>query len=518
MKQNENEEQRSSSRKKGAILSYFYSAAQILINLLYVPLLIRGLGSEEYGLFQLIGSIMAYIAIMDTMFSGGVTRFYCKFFFSEDEKGMENSLAVCRGIYRVVSVLALVVGFFAAIVVRFVYADVLTDFQLNETSIMLLVLIVNLIVTMHNAINVAVINAHERFVFLKCVQILSVVLQPVIVICLIQSLPFAATICCIQLAANCCCALAQKIFARKVLKAKVKRHYKDNALLKEILVYSGAILLAVIADQIFWKTNQLILGAIYGMGVVAVYAVAMQVAQTAYQPLGTAVTGIFLPRLSELYFKKENIPAISDLFTSVGRIVAYPLTLVLFGFIVFGRDFIYLWAGPGFEDAYWIALAVMIPFTIDLMQNLGIAILQVMNKYGFRGRLYLFMSIINIIFVLMVIPHYGAIGAAVVSGIAMFIGNGIVMNWYYSKKIGLDIWGYWKNIFRILVPLIVFLFVASFVWLHLPMRAASWGVLLLGIGIFSISFLLISYCCSMNGYEKGLIKRVVCGGFRKKIG
>ena len=148
----------------------------------------------------------------------------------------------------------------------------------------------------------------------------------------------------------------------------------------------------------------------------------------------------------------------------------------------------------------------MIPFTIDLMQNLGISILQVMNKYSFRGKLYLFMSIINIIFVLIVIPHYGAIGAAVVSGIAMFIGNGIVMNWYYSKVIGLDVRKYWRNAARVIAPLFVLLVVSFFVWsVFLPAERCSWGVLISGIIAFSVCYASVAYFFSMNDYEKKLV-------------
>lgn len=502
---NESEEKRSASRKKGVVLSYLYSAAQIIVNLLYVPLLIRGLGSDEYGLFQLIGSIMAYIAIMNTMFSGGVTRFYCKFFFSGDEKGMENCLAVCRGIYRVVSVLAYVVGAVVAVVVYFVYADVLTDFQQIETSIMLFILITNLVVTMHNTINIAVINAHERFVFLQAISLFGVLIQPIIVVVAIQFYPYAFVICCVQLLTNCFCAAAQRYCARNVLGGKVKRHYQDKTLLKEILVYSSAILLALIADQIFWKTNQLILGAYLGMGTVAIYAVAMQIAYTAYMPLGTAVSAVFVPKISELYFKHHDTKAVSNLFSSVGRIAAYPLTLVLFGFIVFGQDFILMWAGPGYEDAYWIALVVMIPFTVDLVQNIGIAILQVFNKYAFRGKVYLVMALVNIVLVVLVMPYFGAIGMAAVSGLCMLVGNGLVMNAYYQKVIGLDVLNFWKNFGRVVLPLLVVLAAALTIRAAFGYAITSWIVLIAAIVVFTIAFGVVAWLFSANDYERSLV-------------
>ena len=51
-------------RKIGIILSYIYTATHVVVNLLYVPLLLRTIGQSEYGLYQLVGSLIAYISIM----------------------------------------------------------------------------------------------------------------------------------------------------------------------------------------------------------------------------------------------------------------------------------------------------------------------------------------------------------------------------------------------------------------------------------------------------------------------
>lgn len=65
---------RSERRRTGIVLSYVYTVAQVVVNLLYVPILLRGIGDSEYGLYQIIGSVMAYILLMNSTFSGGVTR------------------------------------------------------------------------------------------------------------------------------------------------------------------------------------------------------------------------------------------------------------------------------------------------------------------------------------------------------------------------------------------------------------------------------------------------------------
>ena len=97
---------RSERRRTGIVLSYVYTVAQVVVNLLYVPILLRGIGDSEYGLYQIIGSVMAYILLMNSTFSGGVTRFYCKYYSEGDILMMENTLAISRRIYNYAAVVS----------------------------------------------------------------------------------------------------------------------------------------------------------------------------------------------------------------------------------------------------------------------------------------------------------------------------------------------------------------------------------------------------------------------------
>ena len=87
-------------RKIGALLSYTLSAVQIIVNLLYVPLLLHTVGSAEYGLFQMIGSIIAYMNVITSTLSAGATRYYSKFLVLNDKQGMVNTIGILKRIYR----------------------------------------------------------------------------------------------------------------------------------------------------------------------------------------------------------------------------------------------------------------------------------------------------------------------------------------------------------------------------------------------------------------------------------
>ena len=182
---------------------------------------------------------------------------------------------------------------------------------------------------------------------------------------------------------------------------------------------------------------------------------------------------------------------------------------MLFGFALFGYDFIGLWIGSGYGDAYWIALIVMIPFTIDLLQSLGLTILQVVDRYAFRGKIFLIMSLLDILLVFLLIPSYGAIGAAVATGISLFLGNGLIMNYYYAKKVELDIKCFWLNLARVIGPLLLLSGLFGVALMVFSIHYSTWPSLIGGIFLYCLLYVIVSYFLSMNTSERVLVKGIL---------
>ena len=55
---------------------------------------------------------------------------------------------------------------------------------------------------------------------------------------------------------------------------------------------------------------------------------------------------------------------------------------------MFGHSFLHYWVGDGFDLVYWITLIIIVPFTIDLIQILGLSIMQARNVYHVRAVIY----------------------------------------------------------------------------------------------------------------------------------
>ena len=498
--------------RSGVILSLIYIITHIIINLLYVPILLHGIGQDEYGLYQLVGSVIAYISIMQSLLSAGVLRYYCKYKALNDECKMENTLAIARRIYYAFSVIVAIAGVALYFVFASFYKSSLTAREIREAQMMIVLLSVNIIINLTNYVYTAAITAHEKFVFLKFADIISVLLQPITIILFIRKYPYALTIVCIQVIISLGLALARTVYSKYIIKVKIIYHGKDKELIKGILLFSLGVFFAAIADQIFWKTDQIILGKIYGTAVVAVYAVGSQI-YTNYMPVGTAISGVFMPKVSQVYNVEKSNEKLSEIFIKVGRISFLMSAMVLCGFALYGKEFVCLWAGNGYEDAYYIALIVMIPFTVDIIQNIGLTILQVINKYTFRGVMYLIIAIINIVTTAFMAIYWGTIGAAIATAVSMFIGNGLIMNIYYKKVAKLNVKKFWWEILKILPAIIISLFIGALIkYIYV---GNEWIDLILHVFIFMIVYSMTVYICAMNNYEKDIIRGLI-NKFKKK--
>ncbi|MDM8144313.1 oligosaccharide flippase family protein [Megamonas hypermegale] len=494
-------------RKIGILISYVNIVLHAVIGFLYVPILLYYIGKSEYGLYQLIGSFIAYFSIMDFGLTAAVVRFYTKYKALNDKVNMENILAISLRCYSVITVLLFVIGYVCYINLDKFFAHSMTAGEISSAENLFLLLLLNIVLTISTMIFRAVINAYEKFLFLKGLETVQLVLQPILIILVLQEYPSAFTVALVQTVLNIGLIVSRIYYCFFKLKITIKFHHWDKKLFKEFKKLALSVFAVTLIDQVFFKTNQVILGIISGTSAVAVYSIASLIYMN-YMALSLAISGVYLPHITEMIAKREPIQKISELFIQIGRWQYFLLAAVASGFIVFGRQFIEIWAGYGFEDAYWITLLIIIPFTVDLIQNIGLAVLQAQNKYDFRARVYFCMGIFNLCLAIPLGLKYGGIGCAFATGLSMFIGNGLIMNWYYLKIMGLNIALFWKNIVKISIGVVIFTIIAYGV--NTITFNQNNLVFVIKLVVYALIYITMMYKFLMNADEKEKVRKIVC--------
>ena len=363
-------------------------------------------------------------------------------------------------------------------------------------------MLLNVAIVIPANIFASVINANQKFIFAKTLVILTLLLRPTTIVLMLHIWPKALTIVYIHTIFNFLVVMANIIYCCKFLDIKMKLHHFDLKLLKELILFSFFVFLAIAMEQSYWRSGQLILGALIGTGAVAIYAVAMKL-DIFFTRFADNISAIFLPQLSQISAHKSFKEQTNEVFLKVSRLQLMVMSIFLGGFILYGKTFLKFWLGSPFEESYYYALTIMFALFIPLTQNIGIWVLQAQNKHYFRAYVYTASAIFNIILGVFLVKHIGVKGCAVATAISIILGQGLAMNLYY-KKIGLALKKYFINVLKI-VPVFIAMLMLGFMGEKLIL-SSNLPIFLIKIFSFILLFLTLFYFMFMNAWEKNLLK------------
>lgn len=493
-------------KRKGAILGYVHTALQAVVSIMYIPMLLNNIGAAEYGLYQMLGSFVAYLSTMELPLSASIIRYYSKYKEDNNTVKMENTLAIGQRIFYVIAIVFVMAIFPIIMIINIAYSDSLSNYERNESVLMVIFMVANLIVNMISYVYVAAITANERFVFLKIVNIISLLIQPIAVLCCLLYFPYALTIVIIQLVINIVLFFVRKYYALNVLKCIVKYHGLDRQLIKNLLSLSTAVLVVVIADQVFWRTAQLIIGAYYGTEQVAIYSIGAQF-NSIFISVGGVLSAMLIPTITRVSQTNDK-EKMALYFRKTGRFQSFLLSFFVCGVILFGKDFIFLIAGEGYEVSYTIALLLMLPYSIGLVQNSAICILQIYDKYYYRAYVMIIVAIVNIILTLLFIPKWGIVGAALSTSIVLILGDGIIMNIFYSLKFKLRILFFFRSVLPIWM--VACMSLLGGMCINIIVIDNLYLQFFVHVIVFSILFFILQYYICANNEEKSILKSIIC--------
>lgn len=492
--------------KYGVILSYISLALNNVVTILYTPFLLHYLGKSEYGLYSLVSSIIAYLTVMDLGLGNTIVRYAALYKSEHLENKLYDLFGLFLRIYIIISVLAAFLGAILYFRLDDILGGSLTAIELYRIKIMFIITLINLIITFPLSVFISIVTAFQKFIFQKSVNIIRIILQPLIMIPLLMVGYKAIALVLLMSILNIGTLLCNMFYCFKVLRIKITFGSVEKKIIKEVFIFASFVFLGVFVDKVNWSTGQILLGIYSGPEEVALYAVAIQIL-LCYFGFASSMSGIFLPRITELINDRNYEKQLSFLFIKIGRLQYIILLLVFLGFVFYGKQFILYWAGNEYVEAYYMSLIIMLPLTFVSIQHSGVLILQALNKQKVRSVIYFIISILNILISCLLIRYFDSYGCAISLACCMTVGNLVIMNYYYKTAIHIDINKFWINIVRS-VPLIAVMIIMGLI-MNMLFPVASLKNLILKILVFTVTYMFFSYFLYMNTYEKSLMQSFV---------
>ena len=502
----------STQRRVGVILNYIQMALHALISIVFTPIMLRILGSSEYGIYNLTSSIIGYLSLLSLGFGSSYIRFYSRYKKDDNFDAIKRLNGLYLTVFSIMGCAVFILGLFLAHNIQAFYNSSYTDSEIEIARILAFFLTVNMAISFPASVFVSYVTSQERFIFQKLLNMGKTIVSPTVCIIFLYfgygSIGMVISTTALSLVID----FINIFYCIRFAKMKISFRNLEWKLLKEIAFFSLFIAMNQVIDQINWQTDKVILGKMATGTAVAIYAIGSTI-NNLFTQFSVAISSVFSPKVNMIVSKKKDDmnEQLTSMFIKVGRIQWFVLMLILFGFIFFGRYFVYRWAGEEYEKSYYVALLLMAPATIPLIQNLGIEIQTAKNKHQFRSVVYLIMAIVNVGISIWFCSMWGEIGTALGTTIALILANGVIMNIYYQKKLNINIIAFWKSIASTIPSLLIptFLGMALIIFYRFHGLIDFCLIIICFTAIYSMSV----YFIGLNRDEKSMIKAFINGIF-----
>ena len=490
----------SSQFKKGLFFNYLNTAIGFVIMLVVVPMALRSLGEEGWGLYELIGSLVGYLHMLEFGMSGTITRYVAKFHAENDKERCDRFMGMVLKLYLGISILTLLVGAVLFLTIGMIFSKALAAPEaLYSARMMLVIVVLSCAIGMFGTTFSAIVSGFGRVAFPRFCSTVSLTLRLLLSMVVIFKIPTPAAL----TAASAVGILGSTFlvigYAMFVLKISPRWREWEGPLMREVALFSSYNFAQEVMGNFYWKIGTVILGVLGGSIIAGIYGLAVRLGANVLQ-FSNSFSGMLMPHATVMAVKNASVEETTEFVTRVGRLVLFLYGGVTIGFIFCGEMFIILWATPAYVDAYWVVVISLLGALIPRVQAAAILVLRAKNLHGFLTICLMLAGVMNVILAVALYFVWGMIGIAVATSISLFLGNVLLANWYFQKRGGIDVKRFFLGLFS--GKIVPYTICAAAGLLLGQLHGISWFILAIQSTVLALVYVGSMYIWGMNAWER----------------
>ncbi|HXW05845.1 MAG TPA: oligosaccharide flippase family protein [Vicinamibacterales bacterium] len=430
----------------GTLTRYALLFVNVALGIFLMPFTMGHLGKAEYGLWMLAASMTAYLQLLDLGYGNGLVRQLTQADARGDEDDMNVVLSTFVVVYALIGIAALaaLVPLTGLLLPRF---PNLSPEQVRTGQWVLLILGLRVAVAFPMSVFGAVNTARQRFAVTGTISIVVALAQATATVLVLQAgyglIPLVAATTTIGLTSY----IAYAIVARRTFPAmrlSVRRFSRPQV--REVTSYSLYLFLISIAIHLGASLDTLIIGAYLGTSAIAVYTVAVRLAEYQRQLCGQ-FSGFLFP-LVVRFDARRDLEALRATLLDGTRIALGLVVGVTICLVTFGADLVTLWMGPGFASSIAPLGVLALAGVLMVAQGPAGTILLSTGSHRLVAGLSLLELAGNALLSVALVSRFGLLGVALGTAIPYVLLNAAVLMPRACRAVGVPLGQFIRTVAR----------------------------------------------------------------------
>ncbi len=435
------------TKKRFAInvsMNWIAMVVGMLVPFFLTPIVIGSLGKVAYGIWILSVSTVGYLGLLDLGLRSAVIRYVSKADAQGDEIEARKAIGAALWFRLLIAAGAVALSFVLAL--TFPHLFKIPNGLEHAAQVTVLMCAFAVAITLVSGVFGAVLSAIHRFDILSGIGMSQAVCKAAGVILILRSGRGLIALAYWELTLTLVAGLVTWLAATRIFPTcRVRLGSPDMVTLKKIWSYSMTTFLIVIAVQIVFGTDNIVVGAFVSVGAVAFYAVGGSLVTYSRQ-IVSAVLTTFIPIASNMEASGDSTGLRKLLLkgTQAALGLAMPVSLVLF---FRGRTFIRLWIGPQYSGpAETVLQILMISQFFGVANQTAMQIAFGIEKHKPAAKWAIIEAFLNLSLSILLAKSIGMNGVAWGTSIATTVAHLIFWPRYVRREIGVPVWTYlWQG-------------------------------------------------------------------------
>jgi len=426
--------------------NWFATAASMAVGFFLSPFLVHRLGNVAYGVWVLAISSVSYFGLLDLGLRNSVTMFVAKGHTTGDHRGASEVLSAALWVRIQLGALVLVLcGGFAAM---FPLIFKVPPAMAFDARMVVLLMGLSFAIYMSIGVFAGVLSALNRYDLYTLVTLVQLTLRVAGVVAVLRAGHGIVAIACCELFAATAGNVLFVYVARRIYPELKIRLKKPNwEILKKIWSYSAYVFLLMVAIQLVYQTDNLVVGAFVSASAVTFYSIGNSLCRYTQQLVG-AMTTTFTPAAStyDAAGATSSLRALYYNGTRATMAVSLPILITL---ITRGDNFIGVWMGSQYSHISGTVLAILATALLFSLQNTpATSIAFGIEKHKTVAKWAVGEAISNLTLSIILAREFGIYGVAVGTLVPSLAVNLIFWPRYVSqlvsisyREVFLKVWG-----------------------------------------------------------------------------